>query len=189
VRRQLRIDLGSGAELRTFTVEDAETIFAVVDRNRERLAQWFPWVDASTGPRAQREWLRGLVADERTMDGNGIWVHGELAGAAGLFFPAEWIGEVGYWLDAAYEGRGLATRAARELVELGFADPAIHRIQLHAAVDNVRSRAVAERLGFEQERDEPGDHTADGPGNGDVAGRDPSPSRTGGRRRPRGAGA
>ena len=151
MKRQLRLDLGEGAELRTFTLDDAERIFEVVDRNRERLAEWFPWVDGSTDADVQQEWLRGLIADERTMDGNGIWVDGELAGTAGLFFPAEWIGEVGYWLDAAYEGRGLITRAARELVELAFSDPTIHRVQIHAAVDNVRSRAVAERLGFTEE--------------------------------------
>lgn len=149
--RQLRIDLGDGAELRTLTLDDAERVYEAVDRNRERLTRWFPWVDASTTPETQREWLRGLIADERTMDGNGIWIDGELVGTAGLFYPAEWIGEVGYWLDAAYEGRGLATRAARELVDLGFEDRTIHRIQIHAAVDNVRSRAVAERLGFTQE--------------------------------------
>lgn len=149
--RLLRIDLGDGAELRTFTLEDAETIYALVDRNRERLAEWFPWVDGSTGPDTQREWLRGLIADDDTCDGNGIWVRGELAGAAGLFFPAEWIGEVGYWLDAGFEGRGLATRAAKELVALAFAEPRIRRIQIHAAAGNARSRAVAERLGFEQE--------------------------------------
>jgi RimJ/RimL family protein N-acetyltransferase len=148
--RPLRIDLGGGAELRTFTLDDVATIFEVVDRNRERLAAWFPWVDDSTSADAQRTWLEGLQQDDRTHDGNGIWVDDELAGAAGLFFPSEWIGEVGYWLDGDFEGRGLATKAARELVDLGFSE-GVHRVQIHAAVENVRSRAVAERLRMRRE--------------------------------------
>lgn len=149
--KPIRIELGEGAEIRTFGLDDAARIFELVDVNRARLARWFPWVDGSTSSESQRMWLEGLMRDDRTHDGNGIWVGGELAGSVGLFFPTEWIGEIGYWLDEAYEGRGLATRAARELVRLGFTEPGIHRIQIHAAVENARSRAVAERLGMREE--------------------------------------
>jgi ribosomal-protein-serine acetyltransferase len=37
------------------------------------------------------------------------------------------------------------------LIKRGFEDEALHRIQLRAGVDNLRSRAVAKRLGMREE--------------------------------------
>ena len=58
---------------------------------------------------------------------------------------------IGYWLAARHEGAGLATLAARALVGHAFDAMGMHRVEIRAAPDNVRSRAIPERLGFSQE--------------------------------------
>jgi RimJ/RimL family protein N-acetyltransferase len=55
--------------------------------------------------------------------------------------------EIGYWLHAAYTGRGLATRAAAMLVAEAWRVGAAYVMIRHDEA-NVRSRAVPERLGF-----------------------------------------
>jgi RimJ/RimL family protein N-acetyltransferase len=57
----------------------------------------------------------------------------------------------GYWVAASQRGRGIASTAARLLGDFGFASLGLRRIQLNAAVDNVASRRVAEKAGFELE--------------------------------------
>lgn len=62
--------------------------------------------------------------------------------------------DLGYWTAAAHRGRGLATRAARLLVE--WAMPRLDGDQaLHLVVepDNAASIAVATRLGFRRVED------------------------------------
>jgi ribosomal-protein-serine acetyltransferase len=57
-------------------------------------------------------------------------------------------GELGYWNVRGFERQGLITKACRRLIEYGFIERDLHRIEIQAAADNRRSRAVAERLGF-----------------------------------------
>jgi RimJ/RimL family protein N-acetyltransferase len=59
-------------------------------------------------------------------------------------------GAVGYWLLPDARGRGHATRAVRILVEHAVRDLGLRRVILVTEPANVRSRAVAERAGFEQ---------------------------------------
>jgi ribosomal-protein-serine acetyltransferase len=150
--RSFRWPIDDRAWIQPFTVEDAEELFALVDANRERLARWFPWVDGSTGPDTQRAFIERCIASETDLEGNGIWVGAELAGGIGMRVDViENNGEIGYWLDNRFEGRGLVTRGCALFIEHGFRVMGLHRIAIRAAVDNARSRAVAERLGFTQE--------------------------------------
>lgn len=64
---------------------------------------------------------------------------------------AERRGEIGYWLLERGRGRGHATRAVRLVVEYAFERLALERIQLLTLPDNVASKRVAERAGFQQE--------------------------------------
>jgi len=59
--------------------------------------------------------------------------------------------ELGYWLDAAMEGKGVVTQACRTMVRHAFEEHELHKVEISCATDNTRSRAVAERLGFIQE--------------------------------------
>jgi RimJ/RimL family protein N-acetyltransferase len=60
-------------------------------------------------------------------------------------------GEVGYVLNPAYQGRGYATEAAREMLRLGFESVGLHRIAAVCDGRNVASAAVMRRLGMRQE--------------------------------------
>jgi ribosomal-protein-serine acetyltransferase len=135
--------------VRTYTPDDAEAAFALVDANRDRLDRWMPWVRMTRSPEDTRAFIQRAIASEHDLEGNGIWVGRDLAGAIGLRVdPLSHKGEIGYWIGEAFEGRGLVTRACRLFIDHGFRELGLHRVELHAGVENVRSRAVAERLGF-----------------------------------------
>jgi ribosomal-protein-serine acetyltransferase len=135
--------------VRTFTPDDAQALFALVEANRARLRAWMPWEETTRSPADVHDFIERSLASEHDLEGNGIWVDGRIAGAIGLSVsPLTSSGELGYWIGAEFEGRGLVTRACRLFIDHAFGALGLHRIELRAGVGNTRSRAVAERLGF-----------------------------------------
>jgi len=159
---KFQTDLGSGAELRRYSLKDLDAVWALVDAERDRLGPWMPWIASTTTLEHQRTWLARVVADSESLDGCGLWVDGRYAGGVGLSTdPFGITGELGYWVGAEFEGRGLVSKACLALIGFGFG-AGLHRMMIRAGVRNVRSRAVAERLGFTFE----GIHRGEGRGTG-----------------------
>ncbi len=70
--------------------------------------------------------------------------------------------EVGYWLAPRARGRGLATAAASLLIDWGFAELGVARIEFAILPENRASQRVAERLGATPEGLRERSHHADG---------------------------
>jgi ribosomal-protein-serine acetyltransferase len=145
----LPVDLGDGGLLRKLRIEDLDEIWALVDAERERLGPWMPWIESTRTIDDQRAWLEGVVRDEQNLDGAGIFVEGRYVGGVGISVDEFSVaGDIGYWIGTEHEGRGLVSRAVRALIDIGFRELGLHRIVIRAGVDNHRSRAIPERLGF-----------------------------------------
>jgi ribosomal-protein-serine acetyltransferase len=154
----LRTDLGDGAALRPFRVDDADELHAVIAANRDRLRPWMPWADQDID--GTRRYLRDATMATRDVQ-SAITLDGRMVGTIGLVHPAGYP-MLGYWLSEEAQGRGIMTRAVLAYVEHVFADLGYERVELRAAVDNTRSRAVAERTGFELVRVVPDAAVIDG---------------------------
>jgi len=127
-------------------------IFSAAMSSVEHLLPWMPWVVGLTEERisgfnddAVIAWAEGRSYAFAMADG------GRPIGVASLDVNHGGVGEVGYWIEAAHAGRGLATEAARALLDLGFGVLSLYRVELRAGVDNSRSVRVAEKLGFTRE--------------------------------------
>jgi ribosomal-protein-serine acetyltransferase len=149
----LYLELGEDAFVRTYTPDDADVVFALVDAERDRLRRWFPWVDGTRTVEDQRTWISRALSSEHDREANGIWLTaGGIAGTLGMTVnPLENGGELGYWLAEVHEGRGFVTRAVAAMLDVAFTQLGLHRVTIRAATHNARSRAVPERLGFTEE--------------------------------------
>ncbi|MDH4112171.1 MAG: GNAT family N-acetyltransferase [Actinomycetota bacterium] len=146
------IELGGGAVVRRYVMDDLDALWAVASGERERLGEWMPWVESTTSIDVQRRWLTKVVDDLDGFDGCGIFVDGELAGGVGLSSdPYGITGEIGYWVREPFEGRGFVTSASLEFTRLAFEHLGLNRVVIRAGVGNQRSRAVPERLGYVEE--------------------------------------
>lgn len=139
-------------EIRMLEEPDAETVFALVDRNREYLRRWLIWVDTSDSPEVTRQYIRDSKRrfENKEVLSAGVWLKGELVGAIGVV-GYEWhnrVMEIGYWLSADQQGKGVMTRAVSAMIDDAFKNLGMNRVEIHCATGNVRSQAIPERLGF-----------------------------------------
>lgn len=58
------------------------------------------------------------------------------------------LANLGYWVDKARYGRGLASGAVAEAVALAFGEGGLHRLEAGTLPDNVASQRVLEKNGF-----------------------------------------
>jgi len=138
--------------LRPFDLRDAAAFFELIDSNREHLARWIPAFGFVQTLEDERVALKGMQTQHREGDiiGGAIEYLGRLVGAASISDlssegrPAA----LGYWIIEDVQGRGIATRACRALIDKAFTERGASRVEIRAAAQNVRSRAVAGRLGF-----------------------------------------
>lgn len=148
----LEISVRPGLALRSFSLDDDEELFAVVDENRVHLRKWLAFLDLTTSVERIRPFLNNCV--QGYLDGTScrfaLVVDGAIAGAVGLedISVQNRRAKIGYWLAQSRQGKGCITAAVRALLEYGFEDRGLNLIEIRAASGNTKSRAIAERVGM-----------------------------------------
>ncbi len=167
-RHPAKIRVDDEIELRAIHDSDAADLFALTDDGRGSLRRWLPWVDETRTVTDTKRFITKSREQLRRNDGMQLAIRyrGELAGVIGYHYWDWTTGktEIGYWLAPRHERKGIMTRSCGALVDYAFESLGLNRVEIRAAVGNVRSRAIPERLGFHQEgilRE--GERTADGP--------------------------
>ncbi|WP_141582698.1 GNAT family N-acetyltransferase [Actinomadura sp. WMMA1423] len=143
-----------GVRLRAVRMGDAEPLAALYRENRDYLRPWEPERgEAYFSVGGQRDNLRELVEAHAAGE---MWpavvlVGGEIAGRVTLNNILRGPLQscfVGYWVARAHTGRGVATEAVRQALDVAFGDLRLHRVEAFTRVDNVASQRVLERNGF-----------------------------------------
>src|SRR5215204_164491 len=133
----------------------ADGLTSVVLANLTRLKPWMPWAVDDYSVEHCRQWIQKTVT-EFSADGrfNAVIQHrGKYAGAIGFhnLDTRNRSAEIGYWIAGEFEGRGIITRCCCALIDHLFGTMQLNRVQINCNVENARSRAIPERLGFKLE--------------------------------------
>ena len=141
--------------LRLLREEDAEELFLRNDQNRDHLRQWMPWLDETKSASDTLNFIRRSLesATAGTQYHYALLLDGGLVGVV-AFNSIEKLNHcatMGYWLAKSQMGRGYMTAAVKALIDEGFQQLALNRIQARVATGNCPSQAVCDRLGLKKE--------------------------------------
>ncbi|MCA0970252.1 GNAT family N-acetyltransferase [Halobacillus litoralis] len=136
---------------------DGEEINRAVHASINELSQWLPFAfqkptveDTESNTRKAaakfltRENLRYLILSRES---------GELIGSTG-FHNIDWDVpklEIGYWIVTEHSGKGYITEAVQALTTYALNDLDMARVEIQCDRENMRSRSIPEKLGYELE--------------------------------------
>ncbi len=148
----LTIKVDEEITLRQLMREDADIIFMAIDKNRDHLRTWLPFVDMTKDVENTRSFIHSLgetVCPKKDMVFR-IDYRSEFAGLIGLkeIDTLNKKTEVGYWLTEQLQGKGLVIRSAKAIIRYAFEEIGMNRIQIKLAVGNEKSRQIPFRLKF-----------------------------------------
>lgn len=135
----------------------AQYYLEIVTRERAYLSEWLVWPPLAKSEEFFLNFIDKSLreyADDKTMV-CAIIYRDQLVGNVGLhnIGEPEKCGEIGYWLSKNFQGRGIVSRTVKKMIALGFEKYHLNRIFIEAAMENLPSRAVCERLGLELHRE------------------------------------
>lgn len=138
--------------IRPFTEGDADMLFDAVCESRAEVSQWMAWCTPGYSLEHAASFIRASIAGRATgssYDFAVFDVHGEFAGCCGVnhINAIDKFANLGYWSRTSMTGRGVAPAAARAVAAWAFANTDLNRLEIVAAVGNLRSQRVAEKAG------------------------------------------
>ncbi len=133
----------------------AEDLFKAVDENRMHLSQFLPWVSFMQSSEDMRRYLNNCEA--LYQQGNEvsfvIFFDEKIVGRIGIHhinMPNK-NGAIGYWITKEAEGKGIISKSCKALLRYSFQKLNLQRIEIKAAIDNLKSQSIPKRFNFTRE--------------------------------------
>ncbi|MDX1378151.1 MAG: GNAT family protein [Anaerolineales bacterium] len=138
--------------LRPFQIEDSAQLYEATRESLADLKPWMNWAHDGYSKAEAESFIRVTRArwEEQTLCAFAIVDadNGDILGGCSLSskHPVYHYCNVGYWVRTSRHGGGIAGRAAKLAVRYGFEHARIIRAEIVMAVENERSRRVAEKI-------------------------------------------
>ncbi|GAB1421218.1 GNAT family protein [Anaerolineales bacterium] len=146
------IQIDGQIQLVSFGLNDTDVLHTLISENRTHLDSWLRWTAAVQSPEQVASLIQSFMEKEIIEDGfhAGIWYEGNLVGGLVCHYinRLSHKAEIGYWLAQSAVGKGIIRRCCLSVLALLFEQEQLHRVEIQAAVENRRSRSVAEALGL-----------------------------------------
>jgi ribosomal-protein-serine acetyltransferase len=142
-------------ELRLIEPDHVDQLNALIEQNRDHIKLWSAWLKDDHSIENTRDFIRRNLMQFADKKGFAIaiWHRDEMAGQIEYNY-IDWANrktEIGYWLGASFQGKGLATKSCRVLIDHAFKELKLNRVEMRCGAENKRSRKIPQKLGFREE--------------------------------------
>ena len=149
------IKIDTNLTLELTSQKHADELYRAVDNNRKHLSAFLSWVGNMNSVSNFNDYIKNceLLYKEKKEVSFVIISGKDAIGRIGLHHMNLQNKNVaiGYWLTKESEGKGIITRACKKLISFGFHELGLHRIEIKAAVNNLKSQAIPQQLNFKKE--------------------------------------
>lgn len=152
----LPLKIDSQLRLEPLHRDHAEALYQLATENKQYLSEWLSWpplmesidfierfIEKTTKRMEQGLELAFVILKDQDMVGR--------IGFSQIDQTNK-TGEIGYWLAENRQGHGIIRKSAKLLLDYGFEELKLERIEIRCAVQNTKSQSIPESLGFRLEK-------------------------------------
>ena len=153
----LTYDINSELHLRLFTLDDADEFYNLTIESKLFLREWLGWLDNINSIDDTTKNIQSRFAEIAANNGHPISfviIYKEnMVGTIGYntIDKRNRVGTIGYWIGEKYKGKGIMSQSFKAMIDYGFDTLNLNRIEVRAATNNIKSRALPERFSFQHE--------------------------------------
>ncbi len=130
-------------------------LFKLIEDNRSHLEEFLPWISGATVEQdiiLYIEYCLGKIAADKGLQLM-IFEEENMIGSIGFYEinKQDRKANINYWLINDYVGKGIITQSCKAIINYGFEELKLNRLEIRCATENTKSQAVPERLGFIKE--------------------------------------
>jgi RimJ/RimL family protein N-acetyltransferase len=137
-----------GVTLRLMHSTDGDSLYSLVNKNRNFLSKTMEYMVDYTNEAAKKEAENTQIATEKGEEASYfITTEGKIIGTVSLYARKDDTARMGYYLAEEATGHGVATSSAKRLLDFGFSEWGLNKVVLAIKPDNFSSQRVATKLG------------------------------------------
>ncbi|UUX33478.1 GNAT family N-acetyltransferase [Fundicoccus culcitae] len=150
---KLRVDNQLSLVAPIATAKVAAELFTLIDKDRDHLKPFLPWVQATQTVEDEFNFLKRVLQAQAEGETYMFLIEydDQIVGTIDLHFvnTNHHRAEIGYWLASSHTGLGIMTRCVNTVTQYGFQTLDLNRIDIYCDVENVASNAVAKRSNYQ----------------------------------------
>jgi ribosomal-protein-serine acetyltransferase len=137
--------------IRPYEKGDAQALLEAVRESIPEVSIWMPWCHPDYSLEDARTFLEAAAIgwEQGAQFDFAILADDRIAGSCGInrVNLQDRVANLGYWVRSTCTGQGVASVATRKLLAWAFEHTDLNRIEIVAAVGNLASQRVAEKVG------------------------------------------
>ena len=144
--------LSESLALRLISLDKAKELYDLIDENRLYLREWLPWLDDVQSESDTEFFITSQLEKYHQAKALSFLIiyRGQVGGIVGFneIICEEYLATIGYWLAKSLNGNGIIHRSIQELIVIAKEQYRLQQLEIWCATENLKSRAIPERLGF-----------------------------------------
>lgn len=150
---KLKID--NEIQIRQIEESDIDDLYNLINKNRYYLTRWLRYIETTT-KEITLEYLKKSILNNkngvRNLDNRQslctcvIFYKDKLVGIINLRSNSDITVEIGYWIDEDYQGKGIAVRTVKYVINYCLNTLNFKRVLIAICVENEKSQNLVEKL-------------------------------------------
>ncbi|MGB1237741.1 MAG: GNAT family N-acetyltransferase [Pseudomonadales bacterium] len=133
----------------------ARELFKLFKSNHRHLSNWLVWPSKCRELADFERFVHSALIDyaQGAATHCAIRQHGDIIGCIALSAVKDDLkkADLSYWISKEFQGQGIMSKVCLDFLQLGFEQYNLEKIEASVATQNIRSRKIHEKLGFELE--------------------------------------